>query len=141
VYVKEGWCVEYDGGQPLLEDGKYRVLYRSTNPETTAVDEDGGQRYTKAGYEASPWKSPLIMPAWAARYWLRINGVRAERLQDITEGEAKREGLRGGSAAMGHTFTHRELFIGLWDSIYGPGSWDKNPWVWRIEFELLKEHP
>lgn len=32
----------------------------------------------------------------------------------------------------------RDSFSSLWESINGPGSWDKNPWVWVINFKVVK---
>jgi hypothetical protein len=146
VYVKEGWTpvadyfiatksVGYkDGSCKRITEGEFKdhwVVYRSDKPEI--------------------WKfrSPLIMPAWAARYWLRIKNVRAERLQEITWQDAIREGVEVSYCCNSYMCECRGMpiddprldYTDLWDSIYGPGSWDKNPWVWRIEFELLKDRP
>lgn len=44
-------------------------------------------------YGCYGWKSPLHMPKWAARTWLEVTGVRAERLQDISEADAIAEGV------------------------------------------------
>lgn len=30
----------------------------------------------------------------------------------------------------------RDAFYGVWNSIYGSGSWEANPWVWVIDFEV-----
>lgn len=99
------------------------------------------------------WVSPLFIPAWAARYFIRITGVRAERLQEITEEDAMAEGCRliartiqpfelqpkPHFTAPERPFTHRDHFIGLWDSINKPPyDWDSNPWVWVYSFEALK---
>ncbi len=32
----------------------------------------------------------------------------------------------------------RASYRSLWESINGPGSWDENPWVWRVEFRLAE---
>ena len=40
------------------------------------------------------WKSPRYMPKWSARIWLKVKGVRVERLQDITNSDAIAEGVQ-----------------------------------------------
>lgn len=69
----------------------------------------------------------------AARIWDEVISVTVERLQDITEDDAIREGVTCAvdHHSMTHSETHREAFARLWDSIYG--TWDQNPWVVRIE--------
>lgn len=64
------------------------------------------------------------MPRWASRVTLSLEDVRVERLQSISEKDALAEGLGG-----------RDVFAFLWDSRYGLGSWQKNPWVWVLEFK------
>jgi hypothetical protein len=85
-------------------------------------------------------KVPSIhVPRWASRITLEITGVRVERLQDITEEDAKAEGA-GGERYSGQGFEHcihREAFRTLWESINGPGTWELNPWLWVIEFRRI----
>jgi uncharacterized protein YhfF len=79
------------------------------------------------------------MPREASRITLEITGVRVERLQDITEEDAKAEGA-GGERYSGQGFElciHREAFRTLWESINGPGTWELNPWLWVIEFRRI----
>lgn len=90
------------------------------------------------------WRSrPSIhMPRWASRITLEITDVRVERLQDISGMDAKREGV----SVPAHTPEDgadldyaRRGFRRLWEEIHGGGSWEKNPWVWAIEFKRLEQ--
>jgi uncharacterized protein YhfF len=59
--------------------------------------------------------------------------VRVERLQEITEEDARAEGC--GDPPFG---TRRETFAILWDAINGKRApWESNPWVWRVEFRRV----
>ena len=81
------------------------------------------------------WRPSIHMPREAARIFLRVTDVRVERLQDVTEEDAIKEGCtaHGGNLAL-------DEFEVVWHntlkptdrSIYG---WAANPWVWVIEFE------
>jgi len=82
----------------------------------------------------------IFMPKWASRITLEITNIRVERLQDVSESDANAEsditpeiayaqnGVRAGALNYG----------ALWEEINGEGSWDKNPWVWVLEFEVYK---
>ena len=73
------------------------------------------------------------MPRWASRITLEITEVRVERLQDISEDDARAEGVEYEDCWT----TYRQAFEGLWCKINGSGSWDANPWVWVIEFRRV----
>lgn len=97
--------------------------------------------------EAWCWKSSIFMPRWASRIELVVTEVRVERLQDISEGDAIAEGVicTYRTAELvdkgdGPRFVRRPTaeYEALWDSIYGPGSWDANPYVWVISFEVAR---
>lgn len=101
------------------------------------------------------WRPSIHMPKEAARLFLRVAGVRCERLQDITAKDAFYEGtgrLFLEDIAYGDKDYEcdlddeygmaREQFAWLWESTlkkvdlerYG---WWANPWVWVIEFERI----
>lgn len=103
------------------------------------------------------WKSaPSIhMPRWASRITLEVTGVRVERLQDISEADAIAEGIgerkvsenesrwirydrdQAEGLAYSTTGNPRVSYRSLWESVNGPGSWARNPWVWAISFRRL----
>lgn len=112
--------------------------------------------YWADGYpQDGDWTKPrpsIHMPRWASRINLEITWVRVERLQDISEADAQMEGadcLQTENCdvndrtllalpLMNDEQPYRNGFALLWESINGPGSWDANPWVWRIEFRRIE---
>lgn len=83
------------------------------------------------------WRPSIHMPRWASRITLKIVSVRVERLQEISESDAKAEGVVNAGPFDGRPgHIHRELFQELWNTINGKSHpWDANPWVWVVEFE------
>ena len=93
----------------------------------------------------------MFLPRWASRLTLRVTGVKVERLQDISEEDAKAEGVYCGKASgrfadnyatmavAGIWFaTARGWYADLWDRINGPGAWAANPWVIVRTFDVIK---
>lgn len=102
--------------------------------------------------EKIKWKNKLSMPAKAARNFIKITSVRAERLQSISEEDCINEGIRYiddlgcfyfddlNKKDEGYYFNDsRSAFTSLIDKISGKGTWERNPFVWRIEFEIITE--
>ena len=105
------------------------------------------------------WRSSENMPREAARIFLRVTGVRVERLQAITEEDAKAEGAEkmysytdpetGKTAFLLHeNGTYRAGFSQIWDSTIPKRPsmferylyyWEYNPWVWVIAFERVEK--
>jgi len=87
------------------------------------------------------WKPSIHLPRRAARIFLEITGVRCERLTDISEADARAEGVQREHTGIGpgYGWSYRYGFMNLWDSINGPRGfgWEKNPWVWVIEFKKI----
>jgi hypothetical protein len=98
------------------------------------------------------WGRPRLarfMPRWASRLTLEVTDVRVQRLQDISEEDAKAEGVEpwdalsrdqvipgpGFDGALYRDNLHRLPFSDLWDSINAKRApWDSNPWVWALTF-------
>ncbi|HBT2174851.1 hypothetical protein [Klebsiella pneumoniae] len=106
------------------------------------------------------WRPSIHMPRWASRILLEITDVRVERLNSISPEDAESEGLEctnftgfgdePGLPSYPEPDVYfdplkkqwkeypPEAFAGLWESIYGEGSWQANPWVWVIEFKRVE---
>lgn len=157
-YLTEG---DYD-----CDGAVCKIKYLADNKETNVVDlcfeNQNGVNEEDQARRASTKKSvPSIhMPRWASRINLEIISVRLERLSELTEDDAEAEGIEGINQATGgddyqdywrdYGVTKKqadgwpwiegkpvESFKTLWESINGPGSWDKNPWVWVVEFKKV----
>ena len=86
--------------------------------------------------EVSPWgklRPSIHMPRRVSRILLEVVSVRVERVQAISEADAKAEGVAWGSGGPLATV----LFEALWKSINGAHSWVSNPWVWVVEFKVI----
>lgn len=85
------------------------------------------------------WRPSLFMPRWASRITLEIVGIRAERLHEISVEDSIAEGVGEFGEYVGYEglTTPQNAYRFLWESINGQGSWEKNPWVWVIEFKRL----
>lgn len=124
------------------------ILYKADNEKLT------GYRNMRGEDIVVKWRPSIHMPKEAARIWLRVTDVRVERLHDITEDGALREGAQGvrcDHVALGeHGCTDcmntgwieppQVEFMQIWDSTvkksdFDRYGWGANPWVWVIEFE------
>lgn len=109
------------------DSGAHRMGIKSV-PHDVCSDEDK----RKHGFVKRP---SIFMPRWASRITLVIEAVRVERLQDIGHRDALSEGVSYDvSKPDGSPMAQYKK---LWDSINGPGSWSKNPWVWVITFKRI----
>ena len=90
------------------------------------------------------WQNKLFMPESAARYFIKVTAVRAERLQDISEGDCLKEGVElynnydGTYGGWGAPMSHKEAYAALINKINGKGTWENNPFVWVYDFDLIK---
>lgn len=93
----------------------------------------------------------IYMPRWASRLTLEVTGVKVERLQDISEDDARAEGIieaddPGEFGWNDYTkgqeqedyLNPYESYWTLWDATNGVGSWSKNPEVVAITFRVIR---
>lgn len=87
------------------------------------------------------WRPSIFMPKHASRIWLEITDINVERLQDISEEDAKTEGVSSenykGILDDIKGSENRFAFRDLWISINDEHSWIENPWVWVIKFKVI----
>lgn len=88
------------------------------------------------------WKrntlSSRFCPHAYIRTRARITSVKFERLQSISMEGCVKEGVEVGWFAERPSEIALKKFVALWESIHGPGSWARNPWVEVIGFEVVK---
>ena len=164
IYVRETFVQGYEE-DPLTgrlkqwdEEGNdipMTTWYRATNGGITWSD-DGESEVNV------PWKPAIHMPKSLARLWLEVTGVRVERLQSISRGDAMAEGCPFPNMADGED--PRKWFAELWDSTTDRPAlpknenskryarvkhwlethpdttgWAANPWVWVIDFKRIEK--
>lgn len=136
LWVRETWCPvddsDFDGGEWI--DYRATPKYEASHPAGWENEPDSP--------DALKWRPSIHMPRWASRITLRITDVRVERLQEISEADAIAEGCPAVSlySLDCESTPPSHHFRALWESINGKGSWDENPWVWAITFEVIKQN-
>jgi len=151
LWVRETFAIECNDGcqdvysKPENPLGKVRwhkdrdgcqyfecARYRASEPDTILGEKEDGMK----------WKPSIHMPRWANRIMLEIIDVRVERVQDISYKDVVSEGIKPvktDSTGYINKDTTIQKFKELWDSInIDRGySWNRNPWVWVIEFKKV----
>lgn len=108
--------------------------------------------YQTTACASKGWDNKMFVKADLMPHQIQIRDLRIERLQDISDDYFK-EGITllvsadDGRIQWGYADEHlryymfdspREAFASLIDKVSGRGTWDRNPFVWRIEFQLVK---
>jgi hypothetical protein len=84
------------------------------------------------------WRPAIHMPRCLSRITLEVTGVRVERLQAISEDDARAEGVSWDCSAIGPRAKATVTFKILWDSINAKRApWNSNPWVWVVAFRRV----
>ena len=127
LWVRETWQAKRGGGY-LYKADTVKSFDLFITPDGRVVNE-------------IPWRPSIHMPREAARIFLRVTGVKVERLQEMTLKDAAMEGMD----LRGPMFTK---FVEVWNSTVQkhpnkfkrhPYYWEDNPWVWVIEFERISK--
>lgn len=143
LYVREAWraAADYDGhspakshkGKPVLPNFAMIAYEADTLPDGVGKLRQG-----------------MHMPKWASRITLIVEGVKVERLRDISEADAIAEGadispdhrsqITGGpmvKVGPGTYMSPIAWYHRLWDDINGADAWDANPWVVAYTFRRI----
>lgn len=168
LWVRETWQEVYN---PEHEAKRTPITDLISNwddiPKTQFPDNTGWNTKAFYVYKASDiqyatddflhWRPSIFMPRAAARLFLKVMNIRIERLQDITEEDARAEGVKsywaephrdvapfiGRAKGIGEDLclTRREAFQQLWDSLNAKRGYafELNPWCWVIEFERVED--
>ena len=115
------------------------------------VREKGKPEILKRKHPEKVFTSPnIFLPFECCRTFLKVTAVRIERLQEITEDQARGEGIEWITNKYGSGWkvygvpdqiTQMPIvsYRSLWESINGPDSWNANPFVWVIEFSKTEK--
>ena len=141
LWVRETWCPRSNG--LLRMETIQRPFYRAS---------------ADAKPTFWPWRPSIHMPRWASRITLEILDVRVERIQEITDNDAKAEGARwfedipvggigtgsqarwscGDPPSTDHCLgTARYAFANAYNALNGPDAWTNNLWVWALAFKCV----
>lgn len=137
LWMKETFWIQHDSewneysgksidcGINIAEDDWAEVWYCATDQEPSEAD------FPPSVYSKRP---SIFMPRWASRKDLVITTLRAERVQEITQEDAIREGIARLSNNAPLQASEVVAFANLWDSLNAKRgySWEMNPWVWVI---------
>jgi hypothetical protein len=177
LYVREGYYQYGKWGisDKLTKKGKLKRVFIPLDEEIIFATEGTKTIIDGAEFNLPVEKNSHILPAWYkrlprfmpkkyARIWLQVEEVRVERLQYISEEDAKAEGVQPNcegkegcpsslckdecSAKDEYfhymrslddfpAFSAKESFESLWEKINGRESWEENPWVWVVEFKVI----
>lgn len=115
-------------------------------------ENDYGNYYIKQFKYTPAWTNKMFVKANFMPHRIRITGIRVERLQDISDEDCLHEGVEKwmdcyivagimeNRGKNNKTFdTPRDAFAALIDRISSRGTWQRNPWVFVYEFELMKQ--
>lgn len=142
LWVRESFMDLHGTGVEHHDDSgrRQRYAFAADSPPGSYGDE------ARKGYGLR-WKPSIHMPREVSRIQLEVVSVRVERLQSISEADAKAEGcLASGwmpsysnpdNAGCDESKSAVDEYADLWESINGAGSWAANPWVWVVEFKRV----
>ena len=145
----EGWEViepRYNVGEIVAVAQRYDSFL---HPNNGVIEHD----YQTTALASKGWDNKMFVKADLMPHQIQIRDIRIERLQDISEEDCMKEGIYrdyGDTEIPPREFydydgnngdgfnTPRAAFASLINKVSGRGTWDRNPFVWRIEFELVK---
>lgn len=138
LWVRETWATinRYDHLEPSdipRGDVRWPSVWYYTPPTAAASAQNTNSPFL------GKKRQSIFMPRWASRLTLKVIDVRVERVQGISEEDARDEGVSDLPDNADGIWCARDRFMRLWDSINEKRGypWSSNPWVWVIEFKKM----
>lgn len=127
-------------GEVIAVAQKYKDVFESQQDETLELLD----LFLNQGWDNKMFVRADLMP-----HQIRITNVRIERLQDISDDDCLKEGIRkvvneNGTDVQYYVAhaacfeTPREAFAHLINKVGKKDTWERNPYVWVYDFELIK---
>ena len=149
--VLDSWKPHYEVGEVVAIAQPYKDIYPNADFEMIG---DGFMT------ESAGWTNKMFVKANLLPHHIRITDVKVERLQDISDDDIMREGVKRASIGFyaegvkvkdcekeAHRETSsgclklfpfpRPAFASLIDKISGKGTWESNPFVVAYSFKLI----
>ena len=149
LWVRETWGISNFNEENYSVNVVYRADGKEVGHEIILPEGKFTKLYDSMTASCSDWRPSIHMPKEAARIFLKVKDVKVERLNDITEKDAIKEGFIntfGFIHSPDNVYdlpptTARCKFIADFCRIYAKDELDtyNNPWVWVIEFERTEE--
>lgn len=140
----------YKVGEEIAISQPYKVTAQQ-NREWLDLQLAANGQYIGELMDSGGWENKMFVSAYYCPNHIRIKSIKAERLQSIADEDCLREGVEkwidcyivsGIMENQGKNNvcfdTPREAFAALIDRISGKGTWERNPWVYAYEFELVR---
>lgn len=135
---------QYQPGEVVAVAQRYKDLDYSLNGFATNPERACGIRREFAQKQAG-WDNKMFVSAKFMPHRIRINSIKVERLQDISEVDCMKEGLVKGYLTYGYRCSGvieaysnpRNAFAALIDKVSGKGTWESNPFVFAYTFVLV----
>lgn len=161
LYVREAYY-QFGHWEPVqgrsTKGGRQKWAFVPDSPEIRFDPPAQVRKGRRSADPATPaWHARLarFMPKNASRLWLEVTEVRVQRLQDISEQDARAEGIEAfhpGNPPSRATFYHhtipeqrnwgfisaRRAYDALWNTLHTkPGErWEDNPWIVAVSFNV-----
>lgn len=110
--------------------------------------EDSAEKFREKYEETPGWTRKMFVKPELLPHQIQITNIRLERLQDISDEDCQREGIRKFGEEFGfydntknytRLFgTSRSAFACLIDRVSGKGTWHSNPYVFAYDFKLVR---
>lgn len=141
--------------KPMYKEGEIVAIAQSYK-DCGGLMSDGTPRWDYisqiVGNKNEGWRNKMYIKPELMPHQILIKKVKIQRLQDISEKDCLAEGIVKRFDCKGYPYyklrpdddsradirSAKEAYAALIDRVSGKGTWERNPWVWVYEFELVK---